>query len=76
MNFTIKPETVNYVGSSTKLMITTWKMSVQLKASLVGFETMPSVVLSLKCVPWPVRTSGQHCMAIEKMQREKRKRKM
>lgn len=40
-------------------------MSVQPTVSLGGFETIPPVVLWLKCGSGPVHISGQHLVAVE-----------
>ena len=54
-----------YEGSPIKVTLATLKMSVQPTVSLGGFETIPPVVLWLKCGSGPVHISGQHLVAVE-----------
>ena len=61
----VEAEAMNYEGSPIKVTLATLKMSVQPTVSLGGFETIPPVVLWLKCGSGPVHISGQHLVAVE-----------
>uniref|UniRef100_H0XHM4 Nucleophosmin n=1 Tax=Otolemur garnettii TaxID=30611 RepID=H0XHM4_OTOGA len=57
---------MNYEGSPIKVTLATQKMSVQPMVSLGGFEITPPMVLTVEvCGSGPVRTSGQHLVAVQ-----------